>query len=169
MENIMKNVRVEKVVLSMGIGESGEKLEKSFALAEKITEHKPVRTLATKKARTFKVRKGLPIGVKVTMRNERGVEFLKKILPAVDNKLKSSSFDNEGNFGFGIKEYLDIPGQKYDPKIGMFGLNVIVSLGRKGNRIKRRKIQKRKIPKKQRISKEEAINFVKEKLGIDVV
>jgi len=165
----MKEIKVEKVVLSMGVGESGEKIEKAFTLAERITGYKPIKTLATKKARTFKVRAGLPIGIKVTMRKEKGVEFLKKVLPAIDNKLKSSSFDNEGNFAFGIKEYLDIPDQKYDPKIGLFGLNVIVSLGRKGIRTKIRKIQKRKIPLKHRVSKEEAINFVKEKLGVNVV
>ena len=72
----------------------------------------------------------------------------------------------EGNISFGIHEYMDIPGAKYDPKIGMMGLEVCVTLERPGFRIKRRKIMKKKIPNKQKITKEESVEFIIKKFNI---
>ncbi|MFH1431774.1 MAG: 50S ribosomal protein L5 [archaeon] len=167
--NPMSTIRVNKVTLSIATGESGESVEKAYTLAERLTGQKPVRTLATRKARTFRIRRGLPIGVKVTMRREKGIEFLKKIMKGIGNRLSSYNFDNNGNFSFGLKEYLSIPGQKYDPKLGMIGMNINISLERPGYRIKRRKIKKVKISKSHRITKDEAVDFTKEKLNIQVV
>jgi large subunit ribosomal protein L5 len=167
-ENKMKGIKVGKVTLNIACGESGEKLERAFNLAQRLTGTTPVRTLATRRARTFRIRRGLPIGVKVTMRGQSGVDFLKKVLPAKENKISSKSFDNEGNFAFGISEYLDIPGQKYDPTIGMFGMNVIVSLERPGFRIKRRKLKKSRVGGAHRITKENAIEFITKELGMKV-
>lgn len=168
-ENVMRKIVVDKVVLSIGVGKNMELLENAYVLAERLTGHKPVRTTATRKARTFKVQRGKPIGVKVTMRGKDKIEFLKRAMTGVDNKIKKSAFDNEGNFGFGIKEYLEVPGEKYDPKIGMLGFNVNVSLRRAGFRIKRRRIQKKIIPKHHRITKEDAIEFAQTELGVKIV
>lgn len=168
-KNPMREIKVAKVVLNIGVGGAPEKVEKAYILAERMCGHKPLRTIATRRARTFRVRRNLPIGVKVTMRKQKGIEFLKKVMPAVDNQVKRSSFDDEGNFGFGIKEYLDIPGEKYDPKLGIIGMNVSVSLERPGYRIKRRKIDKSKICKSHRISQDEAVEFVKDNLGVKVI
>ncbi len=111
-QNQMRQIRVGKVTLNIACGESGEKLERAFQLAQRLTGMTPAKTLASRRARTFRIRKGLPIGVKVTMRDQKGVEFLKKVLLAKENKISERAFDNEGNFAFGISEYLDIPGQK---------------------------------------------------------
>ncbi len=165
----MKEIRLGKVVVNIGLKESGEHVERAFTFLEKLTGRKPVKTLSTHKARTFRLRRGLPIGVKVTIRNNGALEFLKKVLPAIDNKVRESSFDNEGNFGFGIKEHLDIPGQKYDPKLGVFGLNVNASLTRRGFRVKVRKIRKSRIGAAHRISRKDAVNFVKTSLGLKVI
>ena len=93
---------------------------------------------------------------------------MKNALTAKDNSLKKNCFDNQGNFGFGIKEYIDLPGTKYDPKLGIKGFNVLVSLEKKGYRIKRRKNKSRKIPIKHRVTKEEAINFMKKEFGVEI-
>ena len=167
-ENVMRAIKISKVTLSIALKESGEPVEKAYALTERLTGLKPIRTLATRRARTFRLRRGLPIGVKVTLRDKKSKDFLKNVLIAKDNKLKLNNFDNEGNFGFGVTEYLDVPGQKYDPKIGMLGFNVNVSLERPGFRIKRRKIQKRKLPSTHRILKEDAIEFVKKEIGVKI-
>ncbi|NOR84894.1 50S ribosomal protein L5 [archaeon] len=167
-ENPMRKIRISKVTLSIALKESGENVEKAYTLAERLTGLKPVRTLATRKARTFRLRRGLPIGVKVTLRNKKSMEFLKNVLVAKENKLTMNNFDNEGNFGFGVSEYLDVPGQKYDPKIGMLGFNVNVSLERPGFRIKRRKIQKRKLSINHRILKNDAIDFATKEVGIKI-
>lgn len=167
--NPMREVRVEKVTLNIGVGEGGEKLSKAETLLERLTGQKPARTLAKKTVREFGMRKGEPVGVKVTLRGRRAEEMLPKLLQAVDNRLSSRSFDGQGNFSFGIKEYIDLPGVRYDPEIGMFGMDVCVTLERPGYRVKRRKRQRRRIPSSHAITREEAIKFVTEKWGVTVV
>jgi len=88
-------------------------------------------------------------------------ELLKRLLTAKDNVLTLKSFDNCGNISFGIHEYIDIPGTKYDPKIGIMGLQASVTLGRPGFRIGKRRIQTSKVGKTHKITKEEAIAFMK--------
>lgn len=168
LSNSLRQIKIGKVTINIACGESGEKLEKAYQLAQRLSGVTPVRTLATRRARTFRVRKGLPIGVKATLRNSKAVEFLKKVVLAKDNKIPADSFDNEGNFAFGIKEYLDIPGQKYDPSIGMFGMNIIVTLERPGFRVKRRKLKRSRIGHAHRIAKNDAMEFVKNSFGIVV-
>jgi large subunit ribosomal protein L5 len=166
-ENPMKKIRIEKVTLNIGVGESGEKLGKAKKLLESLTGKNVVET-KTKKRSTFGVAKGRPIGVKVTLRGEDAINFLKKILDSKDKKLSKKYFDKNGNFSVGIHEHIDIPGIRYDPKIGIFGMDVCVTLERSGFGIKRRKISK-PIGKTHEIGKEEAIDFIKEKFGVEVV
>jgi len=164
----MRELRIEKVTLNIGCGDDREKLEKAQKLLEYLTGRKPIIT-KSKRRSTFGVAKGKPIGVKVTLRKKAAEEFFKKVVDAVDKKFKVSFFDDEGNINIGIKEYIDLPGVKYQHKIGMMGLNVSVTLERKGFRIKRRRIQKKKIPKKERIRREEAMEWVKNKYGVEIV
>jgi len=166
--NPMREIRIEKVVLNIGCGGDLQKIERAEKLLKKITGREKVLITKSRKRSTFGIAKGKPIGVKVTLRKKDAEEFLKRAFSAIDNRLKASFFDEEGNFSFGIKEYIDLPGIKYDPSIGMLGLDVCVTLERPGFRIKRRKIQRRKIPKEHRISKEEAMEWVKKKFGVEI-
>jgi large subunit ribosomal protein L5 len=161
-------IRIEKVVVNSGAGESGEKLQKAKKMIEMITGRKALLTKARKREQTFKIKKGEPIGVKVTLRKKAAEEFLKRAFAAVDNKIKESSFDGFGNFSFGIKEYLYIPGTKYDPSIGILGLDVCVSFSRPGFRVKYRKRKRSKIPLKHYPTKEECVKFLKEKFGVAI-
>ncbi|MBU7026861.1 MAG: 50S ribosomal protein L5 [Theionarchaea archaeon] len=166
--NIMRRPRIEKVVINMGIGESGEKLEKAEKLLQQLTNQKPVRTKAKRTNRDFGIRKGEPIGVKVTLRREKAHTFLERALDAVEKTLHQRNFDSKGNFAFGIGEHIDLPGVKYDPKVGIFGMDVAVTLERAGYRIKRRKKEKRPVHHRDYISKEEAISFVEETYGVRI-
>lgn len=166
-ENVMRKIRLEKITINIGAGESGPLLDKSKKMLEKISGKKAVKT-KTRKRTTFGVPKGKPIGVKVTLRGKAALDVLKNMLKAVENKLKSSQFDANGNFSFGIDEYINIPGVKYDPDIGILGMDVCVTLERPGFRIKKRRIRPKKIGKKHRISKEDAIRWATEELGIKV-
>jgi len=166
-ENPMRIIRIEKVTLNIGCGDDQAKLEKAVKLLEYLTGKKPLVT-KSKRRSTFGVAKGKPIGVKVTLRKKEAIEFLKKALTAVENKLKLSQFDAEGNFSFGIKEYIDIPGVRYSHEVGMMGLDVSATLERAGFRIKRRRIQKRKIPTKHKINKQEAIEWLKNNFGVKI-
>ncbi len=166
-ENPMRKIRIEKVTLNIGVGESGEKRERARKPLESMTGRKIVET-KTKKRSTFGVAKGRPIGVMVTLRRNDALEFLKKILDSKDKKISERCFDRNGNFSIGIHEHIDIPSIKYDPKIGIFGMDVCVTLERPGFRIKKRKISK-PVGGTHRISKEESVAFIREKFGIEVV
>jgi large subunit ribosomal protein L5 len=167
-ENKMREIKIEKVTLNVGCGGDAEKIERAKILLEMLSGKKTVVTLSKRRS-TFGVSKGKPIGVMVVLRGKAAEDFLKRALYALENKLSSSHFSNEGGFSFGIKEYIDIQGVKYSHQIGMLGLDVCVSLKRAGFRIKYRKRQKRKIPAKQKINKEEAMNWLREKYGVDIV
>ena len=162
----MEAINVEKVTLNIGAGKDQKKLEKGLKLLKMITGIKPVTTFTKKRIPEWGLRPGLPIGCKVTLRKEGAVNILNTLIESNENKLKESQFDDFGNLAFGIPEYIDIPGTKYDPEIGVMGLEVCVTLGKPGYRLRRRRCRNKKIPKKHRINKEAAINFMKEKFNV---
>lgn len=163
----MQEVLIEKVVVNMGFGADPERMKKAEQVIKVITGKKPLKTTSTKRIPDWGVRPGVPLGLKVTLRGDEAKEFLLNALRAKENKINSKSFDKEGNFGFGIQEHIDLPGIKYDPKVGIMGFDVLVTLKKKGYRVKLRKIEKRKIGKKQRVTKEEGIEFLKS-MGVEV-
>ena len=168
-KNLMKEIRLEKVVLNMGVGKSGDPIEIARAALQEITGEKPNPRNAKKSQRDWGVRKGEPIGVAVTVRKENAITLLKKLLEAKDNQIKKRSFDNEGNFSFGITEHIDIPGVKYNPKIGILGLEVSVSLTRPGYSIRLRSKHKSSVGKNHKISKQNAIDFMKENFEVAII
>ena len=166
--NQMRDISVEKVTLNIGAGKDQAKLEKGMKLIGSITGLKPVKTFAKKRIQEWGLRPGLPIGCKLTIRNKEALELLKRLLEAKDSTLSASNMDNEGNLSFGIREYIDVPGVKYDPDIGIMGFQVCITLKRKGFRVKHRAIKRAIIPKKHRISKQETINFMKNAFNMKI-
>ena len=164
--NPSRNIKINKVTLNIGAGKDQAKLEKGIILLKSITNVSPIKTVTSKRIPGWGLRPGLPIGCKVTLRRKNAIEVLKRLIQAKDNNLRESQFDDNGNIAFGIEEYIDIPGVKYDPEIGIMGLEACVTLERNGFRIKRRKISKKKIPKKDTITKQEAIDFMKKEFNI---
>lgn len=160
--NKFRDIKVEKLTLNIGAGKSTDKLEKGLKLLKLITGLQPVKTFTNKRIAGWGLRPGLPIGCKITVRGLKAQELLKQLLGALDNKLQEKQFDNEGNIAFGIKEYIDIPGVEYQPEIGVMGLQVCITLTRPGFRIKRRRLRQGKIGRGHRISKEDAITFMKQ-------
>jgi len=168
-ENPMRKMRIEKVVVNIGVGKSGEPLQRASMVLEELFGQKPSVRRARKTIRDFGVRKGEPIGVVVTLRGERAVEALKKLLQAKGNTLPASSFDENGSVSFGIKEHIDIPGVKYKPELGIFGMNVSVFITRPGYRVMYRRRAPSKVGRKHRVKKEEAIEFMRSNFGVEVV
>ena len=158
--NAMRNIRIEKITLNIGAGKDASRLEKGIVLLKTITNATPVKTITTKRIQEWGLRPGLPIGCKLTLRKSKAIKIIPQLLDAVDNRLKEKQFDGNGNIAFGIHEYIEIPGVKYDPKIGIMGLEVCITLERPGYRVKRRRLLTRKIPARHRISKQEAIEFM---------
>jgi len=167
--NPMLNPRLSKVTLNIAVGKSGEQLEKAAKVLENLTGQKPSQRDAKRTIRDFGVHRGEPIAVMVTLRKSRAQEILKRLLHAKGNSLKASSFDELGNVSFGIREHIDIPGMKYDPELGIFGMDVNISLEKPGMRVARRKRSPGKVPLKQRVSKEEAQDFMRRAFGVEVV
>jgi len=164
-ENKMREVRVSKVTLNIGAGTDPNNVKKAVELLSAISNKKAIETKSRKRIAGWKIRPGLPIGSKVTIRGKAAEVLLKRLLAAVNNNVKEKNF-TEGGFSFGIPEYIDIPDVRYDPKIGIIGLEACVTLDRAGYRVTRRKLRDTKIPKSHRVLKEDAIRLAKVKFGV---
>jgi len=169
LENTMKKISIAKVVLNMGVGKSGEPIEQAKLALEQIAGQKPNSRNAKATQRDWGVHKGEPIGVAVTLRRQPAIELIKRLFTAKGNQMKGSSFDDFGNLSFGIKEHIDIPGVKYDPQIGILGLNVSISLERPGFNIRFRSKHKASVGNNHRITSEDAKAFLTKEFGIEVV
>jgi large subunit ribosomal protein L5 len=164
----MRRITIDKVVINVGVGRSGEPVEKAKNALLELTSQRPAVRGAKKTVRDFGIHKGEPIGVIVTLRRQPAIEFLKRVIAAKRNVLKASSFDDYGNISLGIHEHIDIPGTKYNPDIGIFGMDVNVVLSRPGYRIARKSRRSTKIGKTHRINKDEAVDFFKQEYGVEV-
>lgn len=164
--NPMKEIRIEKLTLNIGCGADQDKIKRAEKLLSKISGRKPAIT-KTHKRTTFGTARKKPIGVMVTLRDKKAMEFLQEVFKGIDNQVKANQV-NAGNFSIGIKEYIDLSNIDYDPEIGILGMDVSITLERKGYRVKRRKIAKSKIGKGHLISKEETTDWIKN-MGVEVI
>ena len=135
-KNRMEVPRLDKIVINMGVGEATQdkkKVETAAQEMELIAGQKPVITKAKKSIAQFKLREGMPIGVKVTLRRERMYEFLDRLvtiaLPRVRDfrGLNPKSFDGRGNYAMGLKEQLVFPEINYDRIEKVRGMDIIVT------------------------------------------
>ena len=163
----MKEIHVSKVVINIGVGKSGDPVEKAKNALSELTGKTPSVRGAKKSVRDFGIHKGEPIGAMVTLRRTDATNFLRRIMESKRNVIKNSSFDNNGNISFGIHEHIDIPGTKYNPDIGIFGMDVCAALTRPGYRISKRR-NPSKIGKNHKITKDESIEFFKAQFGVEV-
>lgn len=166
--NPMRVPRIEKVVVNIGVGEAGDKLLKAQRVLEMLTGQKAVQTISRHTIRDWGIREGMPIGARVTLRGEGAEKFLREALYVKNNRLAKYNFDPEGNFSFGIADYTDFRGQKYDPEIGLFGMDVSISIQRPGYRVRKRRIGRRRLPTSHRLTHDEGIAFARAKFGVEV-
>jgi large subunit ribosomal protein L5 len=164
-----RSIRIGKVVINIGVGRSGEAIERARRVIEDLVQQKASSRKAKKSIRDFGVHKGEPIGMMVTLRGSRAPEILKLLLQARENRIPSTALDDFGNCSFGIKEHIEIPGVRYSPDIGIFGMNVSAVLERAGYRVARRNRSAGKIGKKHRVGREEAAEFFKRNFGVEIV
>jgi len=165
-ENPMKQIKVAKVTVNISEENVGDGVENAYSLLEKITGETPVRTESKEEAKTFGLRSGLNTGAYVTLRGEKAENFLEKVRPAIE-EIKASAF-SDGNFAFGISEYIDVPGVDYDAEIGMKGFEVNVVLERPGARVKKRNHKPNELGENHQVSNEEAIQYAENQLGFEV-
>jgi large subunit ribosomal protein L5 len=168
-ENPMRKIKVGKVVVNIGLGKSGEAIERGKKVLEQVTGQTPAQTRARSSIRDFGIHKGEPIGVVVTVRGEEAVALVEKLLTAREKKIPASSFDSRGSVSFGIKEHIEIPGIRYDPAIGILGMNVSVLLERPGFSVARRNRRTSRVGKAHTVSQEEAMQYFKANFGVTVI
>ncbi|MCF2137511.1 MAG: 50S ribosomal protein L5 [Candidatus Thorarchaeota archaeon] len=164
----MRRPFISKVIVDMCTG-GGEPLKRASTILEQLTGQTPVQSRAKQTIRDFGIRKREAIAVRVTLRHERAKDFLKRALEAKEHVLLIKNWDEDGNFAFGIKEHIDIPGVKYDPQLGIQGMNITVVLERPGFRVKRRRRRKNKVPWRHRLTREESMVFVKNEFGVEIL
>jgi large subunit ribosomal protein L5 len=168
-KNPMKKPFLEKIVLNIGVGSGGEELEKAVTVLEQITGRTPVKTVSKVNVKEFNLRKGRPIGCKITIRGKEAERLLKRLLIVNNNKILRKSFDNYGNFAFGIDEHIKIPQTEYEASLGLWGLDVCGRIARPGMRVKYRRKARSKIPKNHYVSRSEAHYFLKQNFGVGIV
>ncbi len=165
----MRAIKLDKVVVNSGVGEAGEKLQKAQKVLGIVTGQKALTTVSRRTIRDWGIRKNMPIGAKVTLRGAAADAFLRKALEIRNRRLPAYSFDARGNFSFGIGDYTDFEGMKYDPEIGVVGMDVSVALRRPGYRIAARRVHRSTVPKPHRITRDESILFVKSAYNVEIV
>ena len=135
-QNRLEVPKINKVVLNMGIGENvsdSKKINSAVDALELISGQKPVKTIAKKAIAGFKLREGLPVGVKVTLRKKVMYEFIDRLiniaLPRVRDfrGLNNKSFDGNGNYAFGIKEHIIFPEINYESVTDIWGMDIVIS------------------------------------------
>jgi len=169
-QNKMLEPQITKVTINIGVGEGGQRLQLAEQVLELLTDLKPVRTLSKNTNRDLGTRIGGPIGCKVTIRNQDKIaSFLKDAFWIRQNALPAYNFDQSGNLSFGISDYTDFPDQKYDPDIGIFGMDVNIVLERPGHRVSRRRRRSRKVATSHRVVRDECKEWFVKQFGIAIV
>jgi large subunit ribosomal protein L5 len=164
----MREPFIAKVVVDICTG-GGDELNRASTILEQLTGQTPVQSRARQTVRDFGIRRNEPIAVRVTLRNEIAEKFLQRTMKAKDDVLLLKNWDDDGNFAFGIAEHINIPDVKYDPQLGVQGMNITVCVERPGYRVKRRRRRKAKVPYRHRLTPEESMVFVKNKFGIEIL
>ena len=169
MKYVSKKLLSVLVLVKQVNGEAGEKLERAITLLEQMFDQSPVKTFSKVTNPEWGIRKRQPIACKLTLRGEKADKAIEMVLEGISRNIRPTQFDAQGNLSFGIKEHIDIPGMRYNPDIGIFGMNVSVTFEKPGYRIARRKIRQKKVPQKHRISKEETMKFMEENFKVNYV
>ena len=123
----MKKITIGKVVVNISVGQSGQPLSNAMNILQQVTGQKPNPRIAKQTIRQWGIRKGEPMACTVTLRGNKAEMFLLKAFTAIRHRLNPRSFDKDGNFAFGIKEHIDIPGTRYDPQTGIIGMDVMAT------------------------------------------
>ncbi len=167
-ENVMKKIKINKLILHIAVGQAGERLERAKSVLRDLSGQEPKELKAKKTLRDFGIHKGEKIACMVTVRKEPAVQLLQRVIQAKNNTVNISSIDERGNLAFGIREHIDIPGVKYDPEIGIYGMDVMVNLSMPGVRVEERKRSRSTVGDGQKVNREQAIEFYRG-LGVNLV
>merc|ERR1712170_68870 len=161
-KNIMRDLRIRKLCMNICVGESGDRLTRAAKVLESLTGQTPVFSKARYTVRSFGIRRNEKIAVHCTVRGAKAEEILERGLKVREYELKKGNFSDTGNFGFGIQEHIDL-GIKYDPGIGIFGMDFYVVLQRPGFNVTQKRRRKSSIGFQHRVTKDESMKWFQSK------
>mgnify|MGYP003962271845 FL=1 len=162
---VMRSIRISKLVVNCCVGEAGDRLTRASRVLKELAEgQEPVYGVARLTVRTFSIRRNEKISCSVTIRGDLAEKVLNKGLLVKEFELKDRNFSETGNFGFGIDEHIDL-GLRYDPAVGIFGMDFFIVLARPGFRVSKKKHKKGRIGLNHRITKAAAQEWFKAKFG----
>jgi len=167
--NVMRDIILEKVVINIGTGNDTNAQSNAKKLLTSLTGKKSTNTVSKRRIPAFKITTGTHIGAFITIRGKPAKSLSERLFKTVDNQIQIKAISGN-TVNFGIKEYIDIPDLKYDPTVGVIGMNVNISFKRKGMRVQTRKRACSKVKKRHRlINREDIITHLKEKEGVKII